>query len=115
MRIASVGHAVFAAALIAVGIVGFVYTDFVAIWQPVPKGMPARELFVYLCAVISVVSGIGLLLRRTALFTARVLLVYLLLWMLFLRVRDIILAPTTQGPWSGFGETAVVIAAAWIL
>src|SRR5262249_48767977 len=115
MRIASAGHAVFAAALIAVGIVGLVYGDFVAIWQPVPKGMPAREVLVYLCAFISLGSGIGLLWQRTAIYTARLLLAYLLLWMLLLRGRDIVLAPTTQGPWSGWGETAVVVAAVWAL
>jgi uncharacterized membrane protein len=115
MRIASAGHAVFAAALIAVGIVGLVYGDFVAIWQPVHKSMPAREVLVSLCAFISMSSGIGLLWRRTAAFTARVLLGYLLLWLLLLRGRDIVLEPTTQGPWSGWGETAVVIAAVWVL
>lgn len=115
MRIASPGHAVFAASLIAVGIVGLTYGEFVAIWQPVPKGLPGQEVLVYLCAVISIACGIGLLWRRTTLLAARVLLSYLLLWMLLLRMRDIFRAPISQGPWSGWGESAVVIAAAGIL
>ena len=66
MRIASVGHAVFAAALIALGILGVIKGDFVAVWQPVPKGVPAREVVVYLCAFVCLASGIGLLWQRSA-------------------------------------------------
>jgi uncharacterized membrane protein len=115
MRILSPGHAVFAAALLALGTLGLVYGDFVAIWLPVPKGMPAREVLVYLCAFVSLASGVGLLWQRSAALAARLLLAYLLFWLLLLRVRDIFLAPATQSPWSGFGESAVVVAAVWVL
>ena len=115
MRIVSVGHAVFAATLIAIGILGLMKGDFAPIWQPVPKGMPAREALAYLCALISLASGIGLLWRRSAAAAARVLLASLVLWLLLFKARFIFRDPTAAVSYETCGETAVLVAAAWVL
>ena len=111
MRIASVGHAVFAATMIAVGVLGLIKSDFNPVWDPVPKGAHALA---YLCAFVSLVSGIGVLWQRTAAAAARALLAYLLLWLVLLRVPGFLLSPTVEFWWSGC-KTAVMAAGAWVL
>jgi uncharacterized membrane protein len=111
MRIASVGHAVFAATMIALGILGLVKSGFTPLWDPVPQSVPALA---YLCSFISVASGIGLLWQRAAGAAARVLLIYLLLYLLLLRLPGMILAPNVEYWWAAC-KIAVMAAAAWAL
>ena len=110
MRVASVGHVAFAATMIGLGILGLVKGNFTPTWTGVPKGLPAREALAYLC-----VCGIGLLWQRTAAVAARVLLIYLLIWLLLFRLSHIFFAPAVTDTWWGCGDTAVMTAAAWVL
>lgn len=65
MRVVSAGHAFFAAIFLVLGIQGLIKGDFAAIWQTVGREVPAREVLIYLCAVVSL-AGIGLVLRSVA-------------------------------------------------
>lgn len=112
IRIASAGHAAFAATMIALGALGLIRGNFAPIWQPVPKGVPVRTTLMYLCAFIPLASGIGLLWKRVAATSARVLLAYFLLWLLVLRVPLIFISPTVNTWWASC-QTAVMTAAAW--
>jgi uncharacterized membrane protein len=114
MRIASVGHAVFSATMISLGIVGLLYPDFVPVWNPVPASLPARELFLYFGALISLSSGIGLLVPRLAAIAARSLLATLLLWLLLFRLPNFLHEPLFAACWTVF-PLAVMLAAAWVL
>jgi len=114
IRIASAGHAAFAVTMIALGILGLIRGNLAPIWQPVPKGVPVRTALMYLCAFIPLASGIGLLWQRAAGTAARVLLAYLLLWLLVLRVPLIFISPTVNAWWASC-QTAVMTAAAWVL
>jgi uncharacterized membrane protein len=114
MRIASVGRAFFAATMIGIGILGLIRGDFTALWDPVPKDLPARNALVYLCAFISIACGIGLLWRRTAVLAARVLLAFSLLWLLLLRVPSVLFSFAIDSWWSAC-KTAVMTAAAWVI
>src|SRR5438132_5836007 len=114
MRIASWGHAFFAATLITLGILGPIKGDFTPIWLPVPKGVPAREVLVYLSAVVPLVSGIGLLWQRAAAVAARALVGFLLARLLLLDVPRLLLHPGMELTWAAC-QTAVMVAAAWML
>ena len=110
-----IGYIAFAVTMMALGVLGLAKGNFAPIWQPAPKSLPAREVLVYLSAALSLGCGLGLLWKRTARDASVVLLVYLLAWLLLFRVPRIFAAPASQESWSGFGETAVVVAGAWAL
>jgi uncharacterized membrane protein len=114
MRTASAAHAVFAATMIALGILGLITGHYAVVWQPVPKGLPAHDALVDLSAVILIASGAGLLWRRTATTAARVLFAYLLFWLLVVRVPGLFHSLGVDVYWAACRD-AVMVAAAWVL
>ena len=115
LRIASVGHVVFAAVLIGLGILGLVQPELATFARPVPKWMPAREALDYLCSCICLASGLGLFGRRSAVYAARLLLAYLLLCMLLFNMRIVVLHPLVEVAYQNWGQAGVMVAAAWVL
>ena len=115
MRIKSFGHAAFALILIWLGVLGLIKGTFGQMWQPVPKWVPAQTALAYLCAVISLGSGVALLFPRTAAVASRVLFAALMAWLLVMRFPYLFFQkPLVLVAWS-FGATAVMVAGAWVL
>lgn len=105
----------FAAAMIALGITGLVNGDFALVWQQVPPHLPGRTVIAYACAVIELVTGIGLLPKRTLGPACRILFPYLLLWLVLLEIPTVMHAPRDVGAWGSFGEIAIMTVGAWCL
>lgn len=101
--------------MVALGVLGLVKGDFIGLWQPVPKSLPAREWLAYLCAIIPLVSGAGLPWKRTGHGAAAVLLGWFALWLLAIRIPAIVRSPLAMDAWYGWAEVAVYASAAWVL
>lgn len=106
---------VFAATMVALGVLGLATGGYVSIWTGVPKDFPGRDLLFQASCAISLAAGLGLMLQRTGPFASRALLVYLILWMLFFRLYPASQAPTVMVNWWPVGESAVMVGAAWIV
>jgi uncharacterized membrane protein YphA (DoxX/SURF4 family) len=115
MRIASPGHAAFAAMLTALGLVGFLTGEFAGVWGGVPQSLPMREALPYACAFVALASGLGMLWRRTAAFATGALLVYTLIWLIVFKGQFVIRAPLQEVSYQTCGETATIVAGAWVL
>jgi uncharacterized membrane protein len=115
MRVTTGARTGFAASMAGLGILGFVYGDFALVWQPVPAWVPGRQALAYFSAAIELAGGLALLWSRTAAVASRVLLVYVWIWLLLLRVPELLSRPLVEGSWLGCGETAMIAAGAWAL
>lgn len=110
------GRFLFAAAMIALGIMGFVNGDFALVWQNVPfEHLPERTAIAYVCAIIELATGLGLLFARTVPATCRVLFPYMLIWLVLLEVPVVVQSPLDAGSWGSFGEIGAMTAGVWHL
>src|SRR4030081_2113753 len=113
-RIQQPALTLFALGMIGLGILALVYGDFALVWQPVATGIPGRAVLAYGSGLIMLLGGVGLLIRATAAWSARILFPYLIVWLL-LKVPALVVAPQIEAVWLGFGEIAVLVAGGWVL
>lgn len=112
---ASPGRVLYAASLVTLGVMGFQQKDFGLVWTAVPKTLAVRPAVLLLCAAISLVAGAGLLWRRVAVTAARALLIAFAFWIVCFRVPLVLREPASPGAWWVCGETAAMLAGAWVL
>lgn len=112
----ALGHVLLAAAMIVLGIRGLVVGDFASVWQRIPiEHLPARQFFVYACAVIELAIGLGLLVKRMVGPSSGILFAFLLLWAVLLKLPAVVYAPQMEATWLGLGEITVIAAGGWVV
>src|SRR6202521_2676854 len=104
----------FAVGMIGLGILALVYGDFALVWQPVAPWIPGRTVLAYASGLIMLFGGVGLLLRATVAWSARILFPYLIVWTL-LKVPALVVAPQMEAVWLGFCGLGVLLARRWNL
>src|SRR5260221_11130648 len=104
----------FAVGMIGLGILALVSGDFELVCAPGDPWIPGRTVLAYASGLIMLLGGVGLLLRATVAWSARILFPYLIVWLL-LKVPALVVAPQMEAVWLGFGELAVLLAGGWIL
>ena len=111
----ALGHPLFAAGIVALGVLSLLYGDSSLVLQAVPRWVPWRGDWIYACGAVMLACGAGLLFARTAALASRVLVAYLLLWLLLLKVPILVSAPAAIVSWETFAETATLLSAAWVI
>ena len=115
VRVARPATAFFAAIVLAIGALGLARGGFTPLWSGVPRSLPGRTALAYACACFAILTGAGLVWRRTALAAAGALVAAFSLWMLAFRLPVLVTAPTAPGAWWAIGDTAVMLATSLVL
>lgn len=106
-------HLFFALTIAGLGLIGLVRGDFLPVWDGIPDGMTGYRLLAYLTALLSVVTGVALLVPRIREFGAKALVLAFGGWLVVVRLPYLVVHPVGVGGWWGLGDTAVMTAAAW--
>jgi uncharacterized membrane protein len=107
--------AIFATAMLGLGLLTLVYGDFALTWQPIPEGIPARRILVYVSACALLGGAAALLVRATLARGAVFLTIYLAIFWVLPQALQVALQPASIGRWLGFCETVGVFSGAVLL
>jgi len=109
------GWRVYGLGIVAFGIIGFVWGDFIS-GQPVPKWFPERGALAYAAAAFLAVAGLAIEWRKTVTWAAAALVAYYGLIVLLLMNGNVILKNyTVAGAYTGAAEPFAIAAGAAIV
>ena len=106
----SVAVRVFGLGAVAIGMVGLVWADFLAVWQPVPKSLPGRTALAYAIAAVFLLAGACLQFKRSTRAGAVTLTLLYSVGVVLLHLPQIIAHPTVFVMWSGAAEQLALVA-----
>ena len=101
---------IYGLAAVAFGLVGLVWGDFAAVWQPVPETVPGRTALAYAVAAILLLAGLGVQWRRSAAASALAITILYGLGVILLHVPSVIAHPSVFVMWSGTAEQLALVA-----
>ena len=109
-------RALFAAVFIGLGVLGLLSGDFASVWQRIPiADLPYRSCFAYLTAAVELACGLGLLFSATLRYASILLFTFTWTWVILLKLPAVVVVPSMEATWLGFGEVGTMVAGAWVL
>jgi uncharacterized membrane protein len=115
MRTVGIGQLLFALGFVIVGAIGLGAHDFVLSQQPVPNGIPERDVFACLSGAVLLLGGVGLFIHRAASLSALVLSGFMVLWVLALHFPRVLTQPGIEAYWLGLGEVTTLATGGWLI
>jgi uncharacterized membrane protein YphA (DoxX/SURF4 family) len=101
---------IFGLAAVALGLLGLVWGDFAAVWQPVPKDLPGRTALAYAVAIAFLMAGLAMQWQRSTALGALALTALYSLGVILLHVPRVIAHPSVFVTWSGVAEQLALVA-----
>lgn len=114
-RSVGVGHVLFASCFVLLGAISLGRHDFILYQEPVPAGIPGREILAYISALVMLVAGAGLLFRATVRHAALTLTAFFALWVVALWLPGALAHPRVETNWLGVGEDLTLVTGGWLI
>ena len=113
MRIVNLGQVCLALGMMGLGALSLIYHDFTLQWQPVPDWVGARQILATISGAILFAGGLGLLFRASGAIAALVLTLFLLSWVVLLKLPLAAAKPLEAVSWLGVGEDLAMTCGLW--
>ena len=103
------GTRVYGLAAVVLGVVGIVFDDYAAIWQPVPTTWPAHDVLAYVSGAILLIGGLASFVPKTARAGAAILAAFYALWVLALKLPPVVQHPASFANWHAMAEVVGIV------